>query len=440
MGYGFSLFRNSADVCTLVLSSESILRLKNFTAHVARQDERNGDGVSVVNSTSTEHTGLTVSRNQPLYTPYSVERDVEQLSRERDGMLSASIKSSETEQERHWVRFKTNSNNTTQPGKLAYEFSPNFLRNCSKIFSNTREIAVSNFYSQASVDFSDDELSRNKFHVICIVTKILQKKRRAITQHNHKLPKWPESTMAFHAARFRRNQVHLLDLLTNHFLQLLSTVVGKDSLQGTDRRLVRLEHILTQSPQDFVTDFRAALHAGLGTRNPDKIRSKGWEECAFTLWLCGLSLRKTFERQGLDNARDPTFTSYILSWLCFLEQVYGHPDEFQTDQEIVSQLNNNEPSEAENADSTTLNSTIDNILVAKSYLTVVEAAVKKNPHSLYGKSEVTLARLVWCLKIVTEEGVMAPNLDENDSEEADEFILFMETGYPKFSPSCIPVD
>ena len=432
MGYGFSLFRNSADVCTLVLSSESRRRLKNFKAHISLKDEKTGEGTSIVNSTSTENIGLAVSRSSPSYTPDSIMQDVEQISTEQERILPASIKSSETErelqQELHWVRLKTNSDYISQPSELAYEFSPGFLGDCSKIFSNTRETAVSSFFSQASINFSDGELSRNKFLVICIVTKILQKKRRAITQHSHKLPKWPESTKAFHAARYRRNQIHMLGSLTNHFIQLLRTLVGTDSLLSRDRRLVRLEHILIQSPQGFVVDFRAALHAGLGTRNPDKIRSKGWVECTFTLWLCGLSLWKTSERQASDDSRDPIFTSYILSWLCFLERLYGYPDKFQADEEYIPQLNDNEPTQAGNAGFITLNSTTDTFLAAQSYLTVVEAAVKKNPHSLYGKSELTVARLVWCLKIITEEGVMAPNLEGNDNEEADEFILFMETG------------
>lgn len=428
MGYGFSLFRNSADVCALVLSNESRRRLKKFKNQIPPQEERDSEGASVVNSTSTEVKGLGESRIHLSNTPDSVVQNFEQISREQERMLSASIESSETEQELHWVRLKMNSDYTSPPSEPAYEFSPNFLGDCSKIFSNTREIAMSNFYSQASVDFSDGELSRNKLHVICMVTKILQKKQRAITQHSHKLPKWPESTKAFHAARYRRNQLHLLGLLTNHFLQLLRTSVGSDSLPGRDRRLVRLEHILTQSPQDFVTDFRAALHAGLGTRNPDKIRSKGWVECTFTLWLCGLSLWKASERQGLNSSRDPIFASYILSWLGFLERVYGHPDKFGADEESIPQLNKHEPNQAEDADSNTLNSTTDNILVAKSYFAVVEAAVKKNPNSIYENPNVTVARLVWCLKIVTEEGVMAPNLEGNTREEADEFILFMETG------------
>ena len=436
MGYGFSIFRNSADVCSLVLSSESSQRLKRFKPHISVQDVRDSEGTNVVNSVSTEKATQTVSRNRLSYTPDSVMHDVEPIDREKKGvLLSASMQSNKTEQELHWVRLKTNSDHTSQPSGLAYEFSPNFLADCSKIFSNTREIAVSDFYSQASVDFSDRELSRNKFHVICMVTMILQKKWRAITQHSHKLPRWPESTKAFHAARYRRNQVQLLGLLTTHFLQRLGTFVGTDSLTGRDRRLVRLEHILMQSPQGLLVDFRAALHAGLGTRNPDKIRSKGWVECAFTLWLSGLWLWKTSERQGLDSSRDPIFASYILRWLCFLERVYGHPDKIQADEDSMLHLNDNEelnePIRAQDDGFNTVDSTTDNVLVTKSYLAVVEAAVKKNPQSLYGNSEVTVARLVWCLNIITEEGVMAPNLEGNASEEAaDEFILFMEIDEP----------
>lgn len=433
MGYGFSLFRNSADLCGLVLSSESRQRLMKFKTHISAQDERDREGTGVINSNCAENSAHAVSRNQLSYTPDSVI-DVKQINREQDGMLSASIQSSEHGQGLHWVRLNTNSVLINQPSELAYEFSPSFLGDCSKIFSNAREIAQSCFYSPTSVDFSDGELSRNKFHVICIVTMMLQKKRRAITQHNYKLPGWPESTKAFHAARYRRNQVQMLGLLTIHFLHLLRRLVGTDSLPGRDRRLVRLEHILTQSPQGFLVDFRAALHAGLGTRNPDKIRSKGWVECTFTLWLCGLWLWKTSERQGLDSSRDPIFASHILSWLCFLERVYGHPDKLQADEESVPQLNDNnelkEPTQAHSVGSNTLDPRTDSILVAKSYLAVVEAAVKKNPHSLYNNPDVTLARLVWCLNIITEEGVTAPNLEETPNGETDEFILFMELDAP----------
>lgn len=431
MGYGFSVFRNSADVCALALSSESRQRLKKFKTHISVQDEKHSQGTGVINSNPTQTMAQALSGNRLSFSPDSVVYNAEQIKREQEGMLPTSIQTGETQQELHWVRLKTNPEYTGQSSELAYEFSPHFLGDCSKIFSNTREIAISGFYSQASVEFSDGELSRNKLHVICVITMMLQRKWRAITQHSHKLPRWPESTKAFHAARYRRNQVHLLRMLTSHFLQLLRTSGGIDSLPGRDGRIVRLERILTQSPQGLLVDFRAALHAGLGTRNPGKIRSKGWAECTFTLWLCGLWSWRASERQGLDSSRDPRFASCILGWLCFLERVYGHPDKLQADEDIVPQLNESEgmkePIGAQDAGSNTLDSRADSVLVAKSYLMVVEAAVKKNPQSLYGNPVVTIARLVWCLDIVTEEGVMAPNLEGKADEEADEFVLFMET-------------
>lgn len=435
MGYGFSLFRNSADVCGLALSSESRQRLKKFESHIQSQGETGTERTSDCESIPLENIDHTVFEKRLSYTLDSVVPGVDQINREQEGMLSAAVRPGITEQELHWVRLKTSADNSKRPSDLAYEFSPNFLGDCSKIFSNTREkTTVSDFYSQASIDFSYGELSRNKLHVICVVTIILQKKQSAITQHNHKLPRWPESTKAFHAARYRRNQLHLLSVLAIHFLQLLRTLVGTHSLPGRDRRLVRLEHILTRSPQGVVVDFRAALHAGLGTRNPDKIRSNGWVECTFTLWLCGLTLWKRSEIQDLDSSRDPLFASSILNWLYFLERVYGRPDKFQADEETTPQLNDDEefkvPAQAHDAGFNMLDSRTDSILVAKSYLAIVEAAVKKNPHSLYGNGDVTVSRLVWCLNIITEEGVMAPNLEGNTNGEDDEFILFMETDKP----------
>lgn len=301
--------------------------------------------------------------------------------------------------------------------------------------ANKRERATSDYSLQASVNFSGDELSRNQLHVICSLTAVLQKQRAAITQHNHELPRWPESTKAFHAARYRRNQVHVQKFLITHFLEHLRTLVGIGLLPRRDVRVVRLEHILTHSPQGLLPDFRAALHAGMGTRNATKIRRKGLVECTFTLWLCGLWLWRASTRPALDSTKDPVFVSTILHWLDFLQRVYGHPHAIKADAKIIPEVSDDitssESTCAQHGVSNMVDSSSNTLLTAESYLGVVNTALKKNPDSLYGDSSVTIDQLVWCLDIIGEEGVMVPNLqgtvDEERDEERDEYILFMET-------------
>lgn len=431
MGYGFSVFRNSADVCVLAHSRESRQRLKETETNLIEQDGRHSVTAGVFDWNPSETMAQAGSGNRNPSRPNLVVENLAQINEEQGRIMPDSGQTAETEHELHWIRLYGSSDYAGRRSESTYEFSPHFLKDCSKMFANKRETVSSSFYSHASVDFSGDELSRNKFHVICAVTMILQKQWKAITQHDHKLPRWPESIKAFHAARYRRNQVHLLSVLTAQFLKHLRTLVSIDLMPGRDGRLIRLEHILTQSPQGYLLDFRAALHAGLGTRNPAKIRSNGWVECTYTLWLCGLWSWRMSKRQGSESSRDPDFISYILNWLCFLERVYGHPHEVKDNEEMRSQWNDNkkfeEPIHAGDANVNTLESRNDSVLVAKSYLAVVDAALKKNPRSLYGSSDVTLARLVWCLDIIREEGVMVPNLEGKMNEEDDEFILFMET-------------
>lgn len=425
MGYGFSVFRNSADVFVLAVSSVSRQKINKIKSYLSRRNEICSEAIGLVKSNPAELTRA-VPGNRNLCSWNIVEHSIKQTDEENERNVPISSSAGEVSQELHWVRLKTVSDSTDQ--RPSYEFSPYFFGECSMVFSNKREIATGDGCWEASVDFSSGELSRNKVHVICAITMMLQKHWRSITQHSHKLPRWPESKKAFHAARYRRNQIHLLSSLATNFLKSLRTFVGIESLSGRDRRVVRLEHILTQSPPDFLVDFRATLNAGLGTRNPIKIRSKRWVECTFTLWLCGLYSWRTSTGQALEDSGDPLFTSYILAWLCFLERIYGQPHTNIADEEPLPKPNDEDSSEEmKHVSFYTRDSHHDTVLIARSYLTVVEAALKKNPHSVYRNSDVTVARLVWCLNIIREESVMCPNLEGKVDEAEDELILFMET-------------
>lgn len=289
------------------------------------------------------------------------------------------------------------------------EFSPGFLSDMSIAFANKREIAHSNFQLRSSIDFSSTQPSRNKLHVACAVTMILQRQQMAITKHDFDLPMWPRNERQFHAARYRRNQLQILNHGIDSLLSYLRELTELKKPVGGDLRTVRLEHILTDNSLEILTDFRAALNAGLGTRNAAKIRKNRWVECAFSLWLCGLWVHA--HREGASRLSDSTCK--MLRWLNFLRRVYGFtvdlgPHERQFGIEGDHDANEDIP------------------LLCESFMTVAEAAVKKNPRSLYGDSAVTAARLAWCLNIIREEGIMCPNLDGKTGEDDDEYVLFLE--------------
>lgn len=309
-----------------------------------------------------------------------------------------------------WIRItRRSTKQNVSNSQASCEFSPGFLSDMSIAFSNKREIAHSNFQLPCSVNFSSAQSSRNNFHVACAVTMILQRQQMAITKHDLNLPMWPQNERQFHAARYRRNQLQILNYGIDFLLSYLRELSELKKPVGGDVRTVRLEHILTDNSQEILTDFRAALNAGLGTRNAAKIRKNGWVECAFSLWLCGLWVHS--RREGDSRLSDSTCR--MLRWLNFLRRVYRFTADFRSHERQFGMEGDRDASE-------------DIPLLCESFIAVVKAAVKKNPRTLYGDSAVTAARLAWCVNIIREEGIMCPNLDGKTGEDDDEYVLFLE--------------
>lgn len=284
-----------------------------------------------------------------------------------------------------------------------YEFSPGFLGDCSIAFANERELAQADFQMQSSVDFSFVQSSRNKVHVMSAVTMILQRQQMAIMKHDSDLPLWPMNEKQFHAARYRRNQLQILNSVIGILLGLLRDLPGVSTTAAMDTRVIRLENILTDSTTSILTDFRATLNAGLGTRNPAKIRKNCWVECAFTLWLCGLWLRYSSNKRD-NSSPSSSLPCTLLRWLDFLSRVYETPPETVASEKPHSETQ----------------------LLCKSFLAMIRAAATRNPCSVYGNPSVTVPYLEWCLNIIRQEGVMCPNLEGKTAEENDEYFLFLD--------------
>lgn len=341
----------------------------------------------------------------------------------------ANIRIQLVSQEIEWVRLRNSSlGDDSNHGRAPYYFSRGFLGNISIAFANKREIAKKNSFLDDSVDFLGCKMSRNTLNVICAVIMILQRQQMNITKHDTALPAWPQNEKQFHAARYRRNQVNILSSVIGSLMGSLRALIGLNGSTNRDMRIICLEHILTDSSQAFLADFRAALNASIGTRNPEKIRSNGWVECTFTLWLCGHSLwHSSSNTLKPVVSLDSTFSSKIAGWLTFLRFHYGDSSGVDIFSEPSPESRGKESDLERKPENTELQVNSDDIhQLAQSYLSAAHAAVRKHPRSLYGHPDVTVTRLTWCLHIIREEGIMCPNLKGKPDEENDQFILFME--------------
>lgn len=267
---------------------------------------------------------------------------------------------------------------------------------------------------------------------------VVQKHYAGIVKWDNKLPAAPQNQKQFHAARYRASQLHILDTVFHRLHRMLRDLSGLDSITR-DVRVVRLEHIMAESPPGFATDFRNALKAGLGTRKVTKIREAGWVDLVFTLWVCGLWLWNS----GLDEDEKEelgkfAFNASIFQWLDFLRDSYGRAllpvDEHQfygrggntgtADGEHSPSISPCAPNSSGEDPASTFT---ESWMIAESYRAAVHVAAASCPDSIFARPEWTVGFLAWGLNIVTQEGFMCPNLEGKEGDEGyDEYMLFME--------------
>lgn len=428
MGYGFSLFRNSADVCLLKISKETLQKIASYERRQPSDSQASSmaDAIQPADQQELQKLSSGLQNTYEHGSGHAHEYDLKGNPLKGQVVQLAAP-------ETHWVRTRCDvPDRRNHPNQANYEFSPRFLRDSSRAFSNKRELTNADTCLESSVDFSGSRLTRNKLHVLCAVIMMLQKQHMAITEHEKALPVWPRTDRAFHAARYRRKQIQILSSAVADLMVQLGGLVRPKTQSTQDVQIVRLEHILLDSPRDLLRDFRAALNVGLGTRNPAKIRKHGWVECAFTLWVCGLCLLKPIDLHSVVPTEDSLFSIRIFAWLRFLRRAYGctpSPNAHERQFDKVNECKATEGCGPVNDFETTasIGHDEDSFLSAESYLAVIEAAVEKNPDSLYRNPDVTLTRILWCLNVIREEGVMCPDLEGSISEENDEYVLFIET-------------
>ena len=374
MGYGFSLADNPFDICVLTTAQKNLSEKVNV-------------GVSPLGETD-----------------QSKVQDSPKPRREPETSV-------------HWVRLVDRAIDNGDE-RASYVFSPNFLHETAKKLCNERERIANNICLIDQTDFSDAVMTHNKLKVMCVVEMLLQKQHSNITQYNEDLLQWPDNEKQFHAARYRRSQLHILTSVSTSILDHVAGIVGMRATAPRDVRVVRLEHTVTESPKPLLMDYRAVLNAGLGTRNPEKIRARGFTEAAYTLWLCGLWRWRASVSICSDEKPAAARHNGFLQWLGFLDELYP---------EVPYKEGSAAPLQLIGKPLETTTDTERTLLVA-SLLDMVQAAVKKHPGSMYNSTTLTAHRLLWCLNIVQEESVMSPNLEGRSGESNDEQLLFME--YP----------
>ena len=433
LGYGFSIFHNPTDVCSLAISQKITQRVKSIKTLQPKSNQVVEQALHNKNIEVTEPCETKNYKDGLSPTEYiKSSAKIQKIDNNDESSSSQNELAEPMNQNMYWVSLQDDFLNLEHDhSNSVYEFSPGFLQMCSIAFANSREIARSDFCSSGSTDFTQLRLSRNKLHMLSAITMILQKQYVAITKHDEDLPTWPQNDKQFYAARYRRSQLRILRCVSESILGELRGMAGLDPLKARDARVVRLEHVLTQSPKGLSIDYRAALNVGLGTRSATKIRDNGWVQCAFTIWLCGLCLWNSKNLQKNAEYSSSDFTDKLSRWLYFLRHVYGIPPVSEFDKSEWDKLKHE--NEIPNSD---INLSRDpasfagqhdeRVLIVQSYLAIIKAAVNKYPKSIFGSSNVTVAYLIWCLDVIEAEGMMCPNLEGKIGEDDDEFILFLE--------------
>ena len=400
IGYGFSLPHNSSDHYSLGFSPAIAAYIKatrarrlarrRSSAALQMQSVKENDNIE-----SNPSRGPTGSEGQVIES--SEDLNVEEI----------------LEQNIHWARLLANE---------SYEFSPHFLENFSIAVENPREARFADDCSIDKTKLSNGDISRNKLHVLCAVTMILQKAQRAIRKNDKDLPQTPQNSKQVDAARYRNSQLGILDSVLKSMYSFLKSVTTPSPPETSKPSVLRLEDVLTESPKGLLKDLRGVLNAGMRTRDPIKIRERGGVDFAFSAWLCGMWISSQSNTQREDEM-NPTY----LRWLEFLQQNYAEPLEepINGPRLEISDLDERaewfDPIRSEYG-GTRLESTF----IARSYLDAIQAATEKRPQSLFNDKRVTLKRLEWCLNVIRNEGVWCPSLDQGEDEDDDDWVLFLE--------------
>lgn len=378
MGYGFCLANNPADKVLLEFSAAAISNI-----HTVDTDRSKTE----LNSTDENPSRALHGTDNP------------------ETRLSSDVNA---DKEVHWVK------GSSFGSEMGCEFSPHFLGQCSMTVKNHRERSEAGIWASGQ-DLSGALFSRNELVVLCTLIMNLQKKKAKIVDNAVVTRYEPQSRRQQTASLYLAGQLRVLDSVSTTLYSTLKTY-NHSNMFG----VVHLEDILVLSPKALAKSFRGLLFVAFGgSQAPKKIRKLGVDECAFTLWLCGLQLLHQRKEINLDLMAP--FEARIDKWFHFLEKTYGDPSEHQPQKSTHNTaVVGPQPNVCFRTQSD------DDADIAKSYLKAVHLAKGEKSSSVYNDPKVTLQWIEWCRNVVREEGFRCPSPDGRAREEDDTFALFLE--------------
>ena len=422
MGYGFSIFHNRADRYALALSTSESSNL-NLAGKVQEDMLRTqNDQESPVDHSNSgvpespvalSETSPSISTVDAAFVSTNGQILSGQLSRLHSSdslnslteMVNGSIAKPKLQTDIFYLRLPQETHFTACSQEL--------LDVLSFMVANNRELVEARTDPRRLwIEANEKWITHNKVRVACQLVMVLQKQLSNITKYDKQLPQWPKNEKQFHAARYRRSQVHILTMIIGSFTKLLN-----DIMFGLDKHVARLEDILLESPGSFISQFRAAIHHSLRTRNPSKIRKSGHEEFVYTLWLCTLWLFYGSEASDHSTLNGTAFHMRLHDWIIFVRSQYCHPPGWEH-----IHCGDDANCALEKKDIHEVDAAVGDFNGVDFCLKIVRAAAVDDPKSLYADSKWTAGFLWWGYNIIMQEGFMYPGNDTSD----DEFAIFLE--------------
>lgn len=152
-------------------------------------------------------------------------------------------------------------------------FSPQFLHLCALAMASPRETSL--FWTEFPP--CDGSWTRNQYKVLVFITTLLESSIHKLGCFNHE----PTNAKQRNAADYRRDQLHILNVAYAHYVTLAAGVCRAPN------QICSLETIL-KTPSASNTELRRVLKSIFRTATPSRLRQRGAETCAFSLWVLTL--------------------------------------------------------------------------------------------------------------------------------------------------------
>ena len=307
---------------------------------------------------------------------------------------------------------------------------PALIEKLSQMVANGRDIKALQALKHSSV-----VSTRNRAEVLTQLYLALSYQRDKIRCFDPNLPPWPQNSRQFHAARYRRTQLLIVDLYIEYIRDRLDSLYSQQNI-------ITFDGILTKSPRRIAVPFRAAIYYSLRTRQAKKLKRNGYQDLCFTLWICTLWLvlfprlqssepRSNFgSGSDSESDEDESFLLHLQQWLKFLSKHYRTPPGWEPSRhEDDKPLTNVTPiQDSQHLPTCEAEDKSEDFQVTASYLSVVKAAAERDQSSIYADERWTTDFLAWGLEIWKEEAVAIPASLKVTGMSGlnDELVLFLE--------------